>query len=281
MAGKLMGTILIIAFLTYMILFAVFFFMHQTIVMDVNKINYSVVEAAATSGKFSKDMFDYLNNSLAKYGKYKIKIKWERLVKDGIYDTYFEDIDFNNKNQVKIDANTKTGEVVNKTMKIGDRFTIYVEDTEPTLFGRLLNATFLGYSRDRTINNQIKSIKTAIIANNARELVKGYDVIADINTRYKSEFTTSGVAIFVSTKLNPTGKYYGKSGHRDESGTIDVAVDNLEYGNVEEPDEAGNTGLNYIFDNGDFLKTEEYYQGYDPDGNGIDDTIRLINYIQQ
>ena len=53
--------------------------------------------------------------------------------------------------------------------------------------------------------------------------------------------TTFYSAIFVATKLNPSGKFYNIAMHPD------TASINPVYG--DEPDEIGNTGINYIFDN--------------------------------
>lgn len=252
MAGKLVGTILIIIFLTYILLFSSFYFLHQTIVTNVNDINYNVAEVVATSGEFSQDTYDYLKESLYRYGRYDITLKLEKYIKDGIYDTYFD----------------KT-EILDKKLKIGDRLTIFVEDQDQDLFGKLVNATFLGYKNDKIIDTRTKSLKSVVIANSAKDIVKGYDIIAEINNYSVSgDFTAAGKAVWVITKMNSAGRIYGIVGHPD------VAATNITYG--DSSDEKGNTGPNYIFDNGDFSKEVEYY-GTGPNAG----MIRLIKYIQQ
>ena len=221
-----------------------FYFLHQTIEIDVNNVNYNVVEAVATSGKFSKDLFDYLSDSVSKYGDYYIKIKFEKQIKPGVYDTYFDNSD-----------------IIDKHLRIGDRITVYLEDRSLTLFGRLINTAFLGSQSDRMLDTHIKSVKSAIIAKDSKNLVKGYDVISDIcSWEGKAYISDDGlpVNVFVKTKLSMSGKEYD--------------VTNPDYGDTS--DESGNTGENYIFDNGDFIKEEIEY-----DQSGI--KMLSIKYIQQ
>lgn len=246
MAGKLLGTFLILAFLTYMVLLSSFYFVHQSIIMNVNNLNYNVCELIATSGTFSEHLFHYLQENINRYGKYKITIKLERQIKPGVYDTFYAIED-----------------IIDKKFNIGDRVTIYCEDQEDTVFGRLINVAFLGYKSDRFLDTRIKSLKSSMVAINAKDLVKGYDVIAEISKRnLNGDFDrTEPLGIMVVTKLNPQGKVYNGL--------------NRVYG--DEVDEKDSTGLNYIFDNGDFFREESYYS----DGSGILTGISEIKYIQQ
>lgn len=248
MAGKIAGTVLTLMFLTFMVFLISFYFLHMSIKENINDLNYSVSEVIATSGEFSQNLFEYLKENANKYGDYFIKIKLEKQIKPGVFNTYFS----NN--------NDADNEIIGKKLRVGDRVTIYLEDRKPSLFGRLINAAFFGHKPDRLIDTEVKSIKTAIVSKSTKNLVKGYEVIVDI----KSKLIDTNLAIFVATKLNPAGKFYNSGTHPDVS-----AVNPL-YG--DEPDEIGNTGINYIFDNGDFICEIIRYS---------DESIRLIKYIQQ
>lgn len=248
MAGKILGTILIIFFLTFVILLTSFYFMHQTVVSNINDINYNVAEIVATAGEFSQSTYDYLKEQACRFGRYKATIKLEKYIKEGVYDTYYD-----------------TADILGKKLKVGDRVTIYLEDQDYDMFGKLVNTSFIGYKNDRILDLKTKSLKSVVIANNAKDILKGYDIIAEIQRRASnSQLTASGMAIQVKTKLNPAGNVYGTTGHPN------VSTTNLTYGDTA--DEKGNTGINYIFDNGEFLREIEYY----PTG-----LIKLIRYIQQ
>jgi hypothetical protein len=248
MAGKIAGTVLTLMFLTFMVFLISFYFLHMSIKENVNDLNYGVSEVIATSGIFSENLYDYLKDNINKYGDYAITVKLDKQITTGVFNTYF------------INSNDNDNEIINNKLRVGDRVTIYLEDRKPSLFGRLINAAFMGHKPDNIIDTEVKSIKTAIVSKNSKDLVKGYEVIADIKLR----LIDSNITVFVATKLNPAGKFYSSGAHQD------VTQVNPVYGDA--PDETGNTGVNYIFDNGDFVcETIKYEDG----------SIRLIKYIQQ
>ncbi|MDP4181580.1 MAG: hypothetical protein Q8942_10845 [Bacillota bacterium] len=228
--------------------------MHQSVSINVNSVNYNVCETLSTSGVFTPQLFEYLSDSLSKYGNYLIKIKLEKQLKAGVYDTYFfssEDL----KKEIS-HSNTKQGyyELLNRKLSIGDKVTIYVEDNDLTLFGRLINATFLGSNTNRAIDTRIKSLKSCVISNEPKDLVKGYDVIADIKNRQEP------LVINVSTKLDSDIYVYDKN--------------NPIYGDSSnEKISGGIPGSDYILETGEFLR--EF--SYENDGS----TIKEITYTQQ
>lgn len=230
--------------ITYMIFIIAFYFLHQTIQEHINELNYNVTEVVSTTGVLSRDLYTYLSDQANKYGDYRIKMKLEKQIKPGIYDTFYNE-----------------AEIIDQSLRIGDRLTIYLEDQNLTLFGRLLNATLLGYSPEELFDAHIRSIKTVVVAKDARYLVKGYDVITDIADKAADDT----IAILVSTKRNALGKYYGADSHTD------VPLTNRHYG--DSSDEKDITGDNYIFVDGDFIKQVEY----DP-STGL---VKLIKYLQQ
>lgn len=147
MAGKIAGTVLSLMLMTFLIFLITFYFMHMSIKESVNDINYSVSEVIATSGIFSESVFMDLKNSVQRFGDFFIQLKLEKQVEPGIYDTYY-----------------KEQEIIGQVLDVGDRVTIYLEDKNPSLFGRLINAAFLGHTPDKMVETGIKSMKTAIIA---------------------------------------------------------------------------------------------------------------------
>lgn len=251
MMGKILSTIFAMIVSTYVLCLIIFYFLHQEIRENVRRLDYEVAEIVATSGILDDKTYQYLSDQVSKFGDYEIKLKLEKQIKPGVYDTFFETLQ-------TLDINHPV--IINRRLQVGDRVSIYLEDRQPTLFGRLVNATILTYSPNRWIDSNIKCLKTAIVSKNAKDLAKGYDVIADI----KNQLVDPDIAILVVTRLNPGGKYYGYSTHPY------IGSSNPKYG--DDPDEIGNTGINYIFDNGDFQRQTEYYP---------DHRIKCITYIQQ
>ncbi len=243
MAGRITHTIIGMILITYLLCLVIFFFMHENIRLTVDRLNYEVAEVISTSAVFSDELYKYLFDNTQKFGDYMINLRLDKQIKSGVYDTYFNRED-----------------IIGKPLRVGDKLTIYLEDKKLTLFGKIINATILGYSNDRYISSSIKSAYTAVVSKNSMDVVKGYDVIFDI----KKYSTDPSIAVLVITKLNRAGKYYGHDSHDD------VPETNFIHGNS--PDEEANTGENYIFDNGDFKKEIEL------DASGL---IKLIRYIQQ
>jgi len=254
MAGKLFGTFLTIMFLTYMVLLSSLYFMHQSVAINVNSINYNVCESISTLGKVTPQLFTYLSDSLSKYGNYQIKIKLERQLKAGVYDTYFFDGDDIRKEIGLNNGVQGTMNIINSKLSIGDRVTIYVEDSDLTLFGRLINATFFGSNSGKAVDTRINSLKSCIISNEPKDLVKGYDVIADIKSRNEP------IIISVSTKLGNNIYSYDST--------------NPVYGDSEnERMSAGVPGSDYILETGEFLREFLY------EDDGV--TIKEVIYTQQ
>jgi hypothetical protein len=243
MAGKIVGAVITLFFISFMTIISISYFQHQNLREVVNDINYYTADTVSTSGILTTSVFTNLQESIDKFGSFRIILKLEKQIKIGVYDTFFDNTD-----------------ILDHHFQVGDRLTIYLEDRSRTLFGRLISASILLFNPDRQADFTIQSVKTAVISKDTRNLVKGYDIIAEIG-KIPTNIT---LAVFVATKLNPTGKYYGTSGH------IDVPISNPVYGDTT--DEQGNTGINYIFDNGDFLQETLYYTG---------GGIRLLRFIQQ
>ncbi len=147
MIGKITSTIIFLFCITYMVTLIMFYFMHLTIKENINQLNYNVVEAVSTGGVLTADMYDYLKENINKFGDYTIKLKFEKKVKAGVYNTYFDKAD-----------------IVDADLRLGDRITIYVEDKNTTLFGKLINSTILIFKPDKYRDIKIRSSKTGMVS---------------------------------------------------------------------------------------------------------------------
>jgi hypothetical protein len=151
MAGKIAGTVFTLFVMTFLVSIIIFYFLHTSIKEEVNDINYSIAETVATSGVMTGDLYDYLKESVSRYGEYRIKLKLEEQLEPGEYNVNFVN-----------------SYILDRKLKVGDRLTIFLEDMNPTLFGRLINGSIMGYERNYAVDTNIKSLKTAIISNNGR-----------------------------------------------------------------------------------------------------------------
>jgi len=184
---------------------------------DIDEITYQVAEIISTRGEFSKSLYDYLKTSLNRYSKFDVKISYDKKLGNGEYETYYDDNyevynAFDNGddlvragayNDVEIVSGKDIdGNLVNNAkFKIEDRVTIQVTSLEPTVFGKLLNVSTLGYTRDSYIDTKLFALKTAVVSNNAKNLVTGYDVIMET----KAGNIPAGKIIKVITKGNRNG----------------------------------------------------------------------------
>lgn len=258
MLGKLTESLISFIVMTYIILFTFLIYQHENIRVAVNDINYSVSEAVSTSGVFDEVSYVYLRDSINKFGSYRIMLKLDRYIKQGIYDTYYESsTEINQAVQTRVFNGV---EVLNQPLQIGDRLTIFVEDTSLTMFARFIKSTIFFWKGAADGDFRIKSVKTAVVSRRNYRLEKGYDVISEIR-KYQGNPT---VAVLVITKMNRNGKYYGTGPNSY------ITSSNPFYG--DDSDEVGQTGINYIFDNGNFIKEAEC----SPSGE-----ISFIKYIQQ
>ena len=257
MAAKLISTVIILFAITYMVLMIIFFFLHEDIKETINDINYSTAEAVSTTGVLNDAEYRYLKDSLGKFGDYRITLKVERQLKQGVYDTYYD-------TDTEIDKALKTSDyskvdILNSYLQFGDRLTIMVEDRNPTVFARLINSSVFVWKPEKVMDINIRSLKTATIGSRNKNLRTGYDAAADI----KKVAADSSLAVLVITKMNRNGKYYGLNTHEYVNAT------NLYYGDIAD-ERSG--GINYILENGSFLMEVEHY----PSGK-----VKQTKFIQQ
>ncbi len=236
--GKIAGAVVALFVMTYMLLLSSCYFLHQAVQQRVSELNYSVCETVAVSGELSSQLYQYLRDSLRRFGDYRVKLRLEKQVETGVYDTYFDE-----------------ARILDVKLRVGDRLTVYLEDRVETLFGRLINASIFGSSPQRAVDVKIRSIKTALVSKDGRDLADGRQVVADIQARAGNP----AVAVHVSTRKNPGGRYYGSESHPD------VPFTNLFYDDEEAGDDR-------IDEESVFIRETEYYD------NG---QVRLVRYIQR
>ncbi len=234
----------------YMMLLSVSYFMFRETAFTIDGINYEIVDTAASNGKLSKTLYEYLESSVMKYGRFNIRIKLGKLIKAGLYDTYYN-----------------SREIIDRDLEIGDKLTIRIEAADESVFSRLLKSmpAYISSQGSSNISLGIISTKTAIVSAASLKAAVGYEVITSIAATLEGAANAAEPpAIHVITLLNNEGKYYGPSASEY------LTTDNLIYG--DEPDEAEGSGINRIFDNGVFTTEDEYYQSGE---------LKLIRYIQQ
>ncbi|HBY19554.1 MAG: hypothetical protein A2Y24_02905 [Clostridiales bacterium GWE2_32_10] len=302
MIGRMLNTIITILFLTYVILLISFFFLHEVLKNNINEINYSILDTVATTGVFTDDIYEYLKKQVFLYGsetKYQVVIKYEKKVKPGTYDTYWKKdwIDFGELTNKNPDGSTKEDEILTiigkpVPMHIGDKVSIYLEAQDQTLFVKLLNAPFFGMINQYT-DMRIKSLKTVVVGRNAKSIVKGYELKAEIAKKNKEGWVTNiditdngmddpqlcPVTINVKTEMDQKS---GGTGYN-------YNISNPEYGNVSDLNEqytgGNNLGKDYIFDTVEFYRqVTEYYPipatGVLPAGKDMADYEKIVEFIQ-
>lgn len=150
MAAKIIGNSISLLVLVYITLLITFYFMHITVVGEVNDINYNIIETIAITGNFKEDMYDYLKRRLEKYGEFSVTLKYEKLIDDGEFDIFFSE-----------------DEIIDKDFNIGDRLTIFISANKKDLYQIFLNAGIFS-SVNNNIDLSIKSLKTAVISKDSK-----------------------------------------------------------------------------------------------------------------
>lgn len=252
MYGKILNTIINIMFITYLLLLVSFYFLHEGVKENINNINYTTVDTVSNQGVFGVDLYNNLKEKIFNYAgpdcNYTITIKYQEKVGSGVYNTHFlkdtvsadnmyypdeARVEAYNKKQKKASDKIDLTKLLDKVdpdriitskssnpraMYKGDIITIYLEDQNQTLYGKLISTPFMGML-DSYIDFRIKSLKSAMIGRDANKLVNGYEVIDEINSSvrdYKVILITE-----LSSQLSLPGKTYAKGQTYDESAHAD------------------------------------------------------------
>jgi len=145
MAARIISTVISIMMVVYIICLGFFFFQHQSIQENVEQLNYNAAELVSTSGVLDSNTYRRLIDSISIYGDFSVQLKYEKQIKPGVYDTYFD-----------------TADILDKTLSKGDRLTIYIEGKDTTIFGRLISVPFIGYLSKHKADIRIRSVKSCI-----------------------------------------------------------------------------------------------------------------------
>jgi len=154
MAGRMMFSIFFMFLATLYMLLMITYSEHEKYEEIIDSINYNTCEIIATKGKLTQQLYDELMGSISKYGDFTVKLRYDKQIKPGVYDTFYDE-----------------DEIIEKDFKIGDKITIYLEDKNLSLFGRFINASFFGLQPESFLNERIKSIKTIPISKNSLDNV--------------------------------------------------------------------------------------------------------------
>ncbi|WP_432409477.1 hypothetical protein [Wukongibacter sp. M2B1] len=152
MAGKTIGTMITMFIFVVFLLFMITYSMHNKNELQVDEINFNIVESVSTNGVFSTQIYNDLIYAVSRYGDYTIKIKLKEQISPGLYDIHYD-----------------TNYILDKKLKVGDKISVYLEDRNLSLFGRLMNASTFGIiGTDNLIDSRVKSIKTNTISKNGK-----------------------------------------------------------------------------------------------------------------
>ncbi|MCQ2977292.1 MAG: hypothetical protein MJ232_04680 [archaeon] len=306
MYGKLLNTIINIIFITYLLLLVSFYFLHEGIKENINNINYTTVDTVSTTGVFNVDVYNNLKEKVFAYAgadcNYTLTIKYQKKKAPGVFETSFlkdtitagnltypikgvapatlKDTSEINAIEHETDAEYRArckkidpSEIITinnrapHPMYKGDIITIYLEDNNQTLYGKLITTPFMGML-DNYVDFRIKSLKISMIGRDANKLVNGYEVIDDINDPNR-QYTIYLVSE-MSTQANMGGKTFTPTQRYSDS---DADSQGITTGGTS------TVGTYHIF------STVNYYRVWEDAGisgspNGSEDAGDSVTYYQ-
>jgi hypothetical protein len=147
MSAKILAEALSIFIIFILIILIISFFMHQNVEGEINYINYLNAETVSNTGIFTSKLYQELEDEVNRYGDFRIKIRYDSLLPNGRYDTFYG-----------------INSVADVELKRGDRVIVFIEAKRGDLFEKLINFG-LFYSDNKNVKYRIKSVKTAIVSN--------------------------------------------------------------------------------------------------------------------
>lgn len=251
MAGNALATVIKMFLVCYVTLILFAFFSHERVQSSVDNLVYDVAESVSTTGVLSENVYEGLVETIDRYSlgplgqRYFVQLKLEKQIEPNVFDVFYESsLDHEN-------SGVRSGKIVGRPLDVGDRITVYVQDNTTTLLGKALSMPLFTVSGGDESKLHIRSSQTAIVAKRMGSSVKGYDVIADLNT---NSFTYVN-KIVVITKVNTNGATY----------TVPTSLPNFKTYAVSDPSDP-----NYIFPDGEFLRSEDVVNGQ-----------RVVTYAQK
>jgi hypothetical protein len=246
--GNTFAAVVKVFVIAYIYMIMITFFSYQRVQAEVDNLVYDTAESVSTTGVLSSNMYDGLSDTINRYSigpvgqRYFIQLKLEKQLQPNTFDVFYESSEDRQK------SGAKSGKIVGRPLDVGDRITVYVEDRTSTLLGKLLQMPLVSVMGDEV---RVRSAQTAIVAKRLTDAVKGYDVVADLNT---NSFTQDN-KIVVITKVDTSGREYTQPSSLPSFKTYNIK-------DVSDPD--------YIFPSGEFLKNEDIINGE-----------KVVTYVQQ
>jgi hypothetical protein len=250
MVGKIAIFIVSTVFFVIFGIYTYTYFGHMSLQSRAENIVYNAADSVSTTGQLSSNLYTYLSDSLNKLSRgsadnrYFIQIKLEKYLRPGVYDVFYENSTDMARLTCVTNANPTTycrkGSIVDRPLDVGDRLSIFVQDRTPTAWGQMSNLPFI--SRSNGKERTISTASTAIVVKRIGNAVRGYDVVADINSQNYNTINQ----IRVITKVNKTGLVYSTAANPPWT---------LPYNNNNVAD------INYINPLGEFLMDEDSVSG--------------------
>lgn len=135
MSGKFIAYVLSVFIFFYLLLTSISFFLYLGIRERVNDICYDAAETISTKGTVSTELYAYIQSNLSCYGEYDLDLILEKNLGENRSAFYY------GPEQIK--------EI---PLNRGDRVTISVVDTNPSLFEKITGS-----------GSRVSAVKTAII----------------------------------------------------------------------------------------------------------------------
>ncbi len=136
MTGKILGGMLSMGLLLFFLLVTISFHLYMLEQERIRDICYDTAEIISTKGKLSTEVYDYFQDSLSRYGEFRIEMKLVRQTEQERNDVFFA-----------------PSEIVGTELSQGDLLTIVVVDVNPSLLERLTGSPV-----------RAAAIQTAVIA---------------------------------------------------------------------------------------------------------------------
>lgn len=167
----------------------------------VRELTHDLVDMAATSGRLRNYDYDMFLRDIAVYGEMNVTIKLTRYLSEDAIDPILDKND-----------------ILDRKLDEGDRLSILVQQVNPSQHELLLNMgpLALGLEELFYIERRITARSTSPVTKAAKDIVFGYDVISEI----ESNFADSDVSVFVTTKINSSGKLYVNEHYGDEADEV-------------------------------------------------------------
>lgn len=202
MSGRIIVIVLFLTFLVWLFPTMIFYEIHNTSNDRVEELTDDLVELTSTSGKLTGYNLDMFKEDISVFGDMSVTIRLKKVLSDEAMDITFDE-----------------ATIVDRKLQKGDWITVSVSQQDASMYERLLNIPITVFSGNtRYSRARINAVATSPITKEAVDLVYGYDVIAEI----QNNTVDPTISVFVTTKINSTGKLYDNEVYGDDVDEINV-----------------------------------------------------------